>query len=403
MTYTRRRSSVLAAKLPRALFLAAEAPYPLAGGGALRSASLLHYLAQRYELDLIVFRQPGAPDPVKPLPAGLVNRPTVIELPANRRDWLARRVRNAWRVARRVPPLVDRFAGFEREVENAVKDRRYDLGVVEHFWCAPYWEQIAGACSQTVLDLHNIESVLHRRSAELETGAERFAHRLFAEAAQALEKKWIPLFSRVLTPSAEDRDAVLAQAPGACVTVYPNAIPLPPLPVGTRDEAIVFSGNLEYYPNLSAVRFFRNEIWPRVRSEWPAVSWRLVGKNPQAVRQWTAGDARIEVAGPVDDAVTELARSQIAVVPILAGSGTRLKILEAWGAALPVVSTRLGAEGLPVRDGREILLADRAPEFADAILRLKECAELRKELGDAGRHLLEAQFTWERAWESLEL
>ena len=99
--------------------LAPEAPYPLAGGGALRTASLLHHLARAYEVDLIVFRQPGAADPTEQLPGGLARRIFVIDLPPNSRGLAARALRNAARVTREVPPLVDRFAGFERPVEDA--------------------------------------------------------------------------------------------------------------------------------------------------------------------------------------------------------------------------------------------------------------------------------------------
>src|SRR5205085_1784877 len=85
--------------------------------------------------------------------------------------------------------------------------------------------------------------------------------------------------------------------------------------------------------------FFRREVWPRLRARWPGLVWRLVGKNPDAVRRFTAGDSRIQVVGPVSDAVRELARARAAVVPLLTGSGTRLKILEAWAAGLPVMPT----------------------------------------------------------------
>jgi glycosyltransferase involved in cell wall biosynthesis len=104
----------------------------------------------------------------------------------------------------------------------------------------------------------------------------------------------------------------------------------------------------------------------------------------------------------VQDAIAELARAKVAVVPLLAGSGTRLKILEAWAAGLPVVSTRLGAEGLPVEDGRHLLIADTAAGFAEAVSHLLENADLRDCLGRAGRSLLEAEFTWERAWRCLD-
>jgi glycosyltransferase involved in cell wall biosynthesis len=386
---------------PKALFLTPEAPYPMAGGGALRSASLLAYLTQSYQVDVITFRQPGDADPARQFPPGCARRIAVIDLPRHGRGLAARGFRNAIRLVRRVPPLVDRFSGYEEQVAAAVEGEAYEVGVIEHFWCASYWSQIAPACRRTVLDLHNIESILHGRCAEVETGPEGLAHRVFAKSALERERGWFPRFSEILTASERDAEAVRERTPRARITVYPNAIPLPPLPVGEGDFAVVFSGNLEYHPNVSAVRFFRQQVWPQLRERWPALVWRLVGKNPEAVRQWIGGDDRIEARGAVTDAIAELARAQIAVAPILAGSGTRLKILEAWGAGLPVVSTRLGAEGLPVEDGRDLLLADGAVEFANAVTRLIECRELRLQLGQAGRHLLESQFTWEKAWQSL--
>ena len=390
------------AERPRALFLSPEAPYPLAGGGALRSASLLQYLARHFDVDVILFRQPGAPDPAGDLPPGLVRRATLVQLPAHRRGAAARSLRNAVRLARRVPPLVDRFSGFEAEISSAVGGRQYQLGVIEHFWCARYQPHIAPACVLTVLDLHNIESVLHARCAETEPGAQRVAHRFFAQAAHALERKWLPRFSRILTASEEDAAHVLHRAPRATVTVYPNAIPLPPLPSVSREPVVIFSGNLEYHPNISAVRFFRREVWPLLRSRWPDLIWRLVGKNPEAVLRWISGDARIEVRGPVPDAIPELARAQVAVAPILAGSGTRLKILEAWAAGVPVVSTRLGVEGLPAEDGCHVLLADNGTDFAQAISRILECRELQQKLAGSGRRLVEDRFTWEQVWKILD-
>ena len=382
--------------------LAPEAPYPLAGGGALRTASLVHYLAQRGAVDLIVFRQPGEPDPGKELPAGLVRKITAIDLPAHSRSGVARAARNAGRLARHVPPLVDRFAGFEHEVRAAIGTARYEIGVVEHSWCAPYAAVLGQACSRMVLDLHNIESVLHERCGAVESSAAGFAHRVFAAASRELERRWLPRFSEVLATSGSDAERLRAMAPGARVVVYPNAIPAVELPARADEEALAFSGNMEYHPNRRAVQFFRQEVWPQLRQEWPRLIWRLIGKNPQAVRQWTSGDPRIEATGPVDDAVKELARCRLAVVPLLAASGTRLKILEAWAAGLPVVSTPLGAEGLPGRDGENLLLAEGGAAFARAVSRLLSSSHLRQELGRAGRLLLEREFTWEKAWEKLD-
>src|SRR3954453_750944 len=163
---------------PTALFLTPEAPFPLHGGGALRSASLLEYLATRYQVDVIVFRQPGAPDPAGQIPTRLVRNITVIDLPENGRSFAARALRNAGRVVRRTPPLIDRFAGFTRQIAAVISGRHYDLGVIEHFWCSPYLEQLAPLCPRTVLDLHNVESVLHQRCASAEGRATGAAHRV---------------------------------------------------------------------------------------------------------------------------------------------------------------------------------------------------------------------------------
>jgi hypothetical protein len=286
----------------------------------LRTASLLGYLARRYDVDLIVFRQPGAPHPAAALPAGLVRGVTVIDLPAHGRGLASRALRNAARMARHTPPLVDRFAGFEAQVSGAVQGRQYAVGVIEHSWCAPYLDAISSACAVTALDLHNIESLLHARCAATEQGPAAFSHHIFAHASLDFEKRWLPRFAQVLVASERDAAAAACIAPSANVLVYPNAIPARPLPDEIRRQAIVFSGNMEYHPNRAAVRFFRREVWPRLRASHPDLVWRLVGKNPQAVSAFTAGDPRIEVTGEVEDAVLELARAQVAVAPLRAAA-----------------------------------------------------------------------------------
>jgi polysaccharide biosynthesis protein PslH len=185
--------------------------------------------------------------------------------------------------------------------------------------------------------------------------------------------------------------------------VYPNALPMAPCLRPEKQDVVVFSGNLEYHPNIMAVRFFRREIWPLLRARWPDLVWRLVGKNAHAVRRFTEGDPRIQVTGPVADAIVELAPAKVAVAPLLAGSGTRLKILEAWAAGCAVVSTSLGAEGLDARDGEHLFLADDAAGFAGAVSKLLESAELRVRVAAAGRELYERCYTWQAAWARLDL
>lgn len=383
--------------------LSPEAPYPLHGGGSLRTASLLGYLARRYAVDLIVFREPQAAHPLASLPPGLVRNLHVIELRHHSKNIVARAIRNGLRLLRRVPPLVDRFSGFDAQVAAATSGRHYRVAIAEHFWCAPYIDRLAAVSEKTVLDLHNIESVLHAGCAATEPRLAALGHRHFHIACRALEAALFPRYSQILTASAEDARRVREISPAANVAVYPNALPWTPVPSCPQQFVIAFSGNLEYHPNQTAVRFFAGEIWPGLRERWPGLVWRLIGKNPDAVKRFAQGDSRIQFTGPIPDAISELAAAGVVVVPLLTGSGTRLKILEAWAAARPVVSTRIGAEGLPAKHGENILLADTAPEFVQAVSQLLENPEMRDRLGKAARLEFERNFTWEAAWRALQL
>jgi glycosyltransferase involved in cell wall biosynthesis len=389
-------------KKPKALFLSAEAPYPAVGGGPLRSASLLEYLARCYALHAIVFHQAGEADPELAIPPGRVERLDVIDLPYHSKHPFARAVRNAFRIVRDRPPLVDRFSGSARQVSTFLAGEQYETAVIEHFWCAPYIEQVRPHCRSAILDLHNIESVWHRTLAASESALRAWALRRFATASVALERKWLPKFDSILATSTIDADLARQLAPGVNVSVYPNALPETPQPRRLERQEVVFSGNLEYPPNISAVRFFHKSIWPVLQSRWPELKWRIVGKNPDAIRPFVAGDPCIQVTGFVEDAVAVLAEGQVAVIPLLAGSGTRVKILEAWAAGTPVVSTTLGAQGLDCADGTHLLLADEPCRFADSVSRLLASPQDRLRIGSAGRQLFEERYTWPAAWKTLD-
>lgn len=389
-------------KKPSALFLSAEAPYPTVGGGPLRSASLLEYLARRYDVHAIVFRQAGDPDPGLAIPPGRVEKLDVIDLPYHSKRPAARAIRNAMRILRNRPPLIDRFSGAGRRISLLLAGRRYETAVIEHFWCAPYLEQVRPHAHRVVLDLHNIESAWHSSIASLESPVRAWALRRFAQASAALERIWLPQFDSILATSTSDAELARHLAREAKVFVYPNSLPDIAQPPRLERHEVVFSGNLEYAPNISAIRFFRESIWPKLEARWPELRWRIVGKNPDAIRPLVAGHPRIIVTGFVEDAAATLAGSQVAVVPLLAGSGTRIKILEAWAAATPVVSTTFGAEGLHCADEQHLLLRDDPDRFADAVSKLLASPEDRLRLGSAGRRLFEERYTWPAAWKTLD-
>ena len=380
---------------PRALFLSPEAPYPTLGGGALRSASVIEYLCRHYAVDAIVFAETM-------LPPGRIERLETIRLPYHSKRPIARVLRNAIRLLRNRPPLLDRFAGFHYEIADFVASQTYDLAVIEHFWCAPYLADLRPSCKAVWLNLHNIESVWHQRLAGHSSRMQSLAHQRFAEAYRVLERLWLPKFDGLLVTSRDDAEQVGRISAVSQVIVYPNALPIVP-PIDKReDDVIAFSGNLEYEPNRAALLFFLNRIWPSIRDRWPAVKFRVIGKNPHAVRRLFAGDTRIELIGAVEDAIACLASAKVAVVPVLTGSGTRIKILEAWAGATPVVSTSIGAEGLEYHAGQHLLIADRPDEFAAQVSQLLASPDRRIELGQAGRKLCQDRYTWITAWRELE-
>ncbi|MCU1325460.1 MAG: glycosyl transferase, group 1 [Bryobacterales bacterium] len=380
--------------------LTPEPPYPLRGGGAFRVASLLHYFARFADVDLIFLSDSGRP---AELPKGLVRQQTVIPLPPSSRSLVARYWRNGRRALRGVPPLVDRVSGLEDRVAEALAGRRYDCGLIEHFWAAGYLPQLAQACGEVILDLHNIESTLHARCAETSGGLVALGHRRFATRSLAMERSLLPGFSLVLTTSEHDRLRANAIAPQATTAVYPNAYPYEerqstvPTP-----NTIVFSGNFEYHPNIDGVRFLIREIWPEILRRNSAARLRLVGRGEAFIREAVAGATNVELTGPVDDALAEIGQAAVVIAPLRSGSGTRVKILEAWAAGRAVVATSLAAEGLEIEKGRDIELADDPIAFAETVCRLLRQPSERQKLADGGRHTLQQKYTWEAAWRALD-
>lgn len=166
---------------------------------------------------------------------------------------------------------------------------------------------------------------------------------------------------------------------------------------------LVFTGSMDWLPNIDGVRWFVQEVLPLVRRERPDCSVVVAGRRPTAeVQAFAAQDPGVQVTGTVADIRPYLWGSSVAIVPLRIGGGTRLKIYESMAAGLPVVSTTVGAEGLVCHPGEDILLADSPPEFARACLDLLERADLRRELASRALDLVAARFSWDAVSRSFE-
>jgi glycosyltransferase involved in cell wall biosynthesis len=256
-----------------------------------------------------------------------------------------------------------------------------------------------------VLDEHNIEFDLQKRTAKTAAGAVR---RVFAEANwRKLHGEEVAAWKQaagISVTSTRDASLLREEVPRARCVVAPNGVDLdefspprtPPDP-----DAVVFFGAHNYFPNTDALRFFLAEIWPRVIAARPSSRLRVVGPPPPSDVQMGAHES-VVFTGFVPDLVAEVGRAAVAIAPLRIGGGTRLKVVEAMALARPLVATRIGAEGLEVEDGRDLLLADTPSDFAAALLRLLNDPREAAELGLRGRRRVEEAYGWSACARVLE-
>jgi glycosyltransferase involved in cell wall biosynthesis len=378
-----------------------EAPYPLDGGGALRTASLLQYLATQYDVDLIAFRHPGQ-QVAEMLPVGLVRQTGTVPLRPHKNNLTARAARNAIRMIRLKPPLLDRFSGYDGEIEELLQGSIYDVAVLEHFWSATYLPLAKRHARRAILNLHNIESAWHHSCAGAGPYGRSLVHQCFQHAASRQEKRFLKRSDLTLVASEEDARRVREIAPQTPICVYPNAIPWRDVINCETEFSLAFSGNLEYEPNRVGLRYFVSRIWPVLKARFPSLAFRIIGKNAHAIQSEVAGLESVECTGAVEDTFGWLSKSMIAIAPLLSGSGTRLKIIEAWAAQRAVVSTSIGAEGLGATHGQSLLLADTPEDFVEAVGNLLTDDRVRQRIAKNGREEYERKFTWSIAWKALD-
>ena len=245
----------------------------------------------------------------------------------------------------------------------------------------------------TVLFQHNVESALWQRMATTESNpVKRFAYQIEARKMTRYERRALRKFHHVIAVSEHDRQQMLAMDPSCSITVVPTGVdtqkyPLAP-PASANPPRIVFTGSMDWEPNIDAVDYFCREIFPRVRAEFPAAVFQIVGRNPHARVKQLASPS-VQVTGTVPSVAEYLRDATVVVVPLRIGGGTRLKIFEAMAMGKAVISTSIGAEGLDVESGRDLMLADDAASIAQAInllLRDAACAGDTKKLPPDSPH-----------------
>jgi sugar transferase (PEP-CTERM/EpsH1 system associated) len=262
----------------------------------------------------------------------------------------------------------------------------------------------------SILFTHNVEAEIWRRHAETEQRPVR--KWLYSQQWKRMlrfEGRTVARFDRVLAVSDVDRETLQRLYPrelGAPVSVIPTGVdtkyfaPHPEDPAGRR--RLVFTGSMDWLPNADGVLYFCREILPRIREAEPEVTFTIVGRSPTPDVRRLAEDHGIEVTGRVEDVRPYLARSAVYVVPLRIGGGTRLKIFEAMSAGRAVVSTTIGAEGLPAEHGRHLHLADSPQSFADSVVTLLRDGDARRRIEREARALVTERYDWAAAAVHLE-
>jgi sugar transferase (PEP-CTERM/EpsH1 system associated) len=387
-------------------FVTVRVPFPLNSGGRIRTFHLLKHISQVHRVTLVTAVESAEEARAA---AALEERLPQVTLRLARvppRNTLARRAGRALRSP--IDQLPYTWAGyrhprFTQNLRHALTAERYDLLHCDHTQVAH--AVLALETPPRLLNAHNVDSVLIERLAVVERRSWRRALLGWqARKVAAAERRIYPAFDGALAMSEVDRVHIERLAAGKPVWTIPNGVDVgwfEPTPSEPEPGLMVFSGAMDWLPNVDAVEFFAREILPLVRTRLPAARLLVAGRDPSpALRARLAGTG-VELTGTVDDIRPYLARGALFVVPLRVGSGTRLKILEAWAMGRPVLSTTLGAEGLPARDGDNIAIADEPARFAERAATLLEDPATARRLGAAGRQVVEETWSWKRIGDRL--
>ncbi|MBN1826478.1 MAG: glycosyltransferase [Candidatus Eisenbacteria bacterium] len=308
----------------------------------------------------------------------------------------------SYRVTRHTLPAV------ARETARLLEGDHFDVVLLDTLFTAYLIPLIRESARKTpvVLVNHNFESLLFRRYLSGRSPFVRAAGLIELARVRRAEKEAAAAADRVLVLSGRDREGLLELSPEARISVLPPGAPVRPgerIPPPERPDTVIFLGNYRWEPNRQAARWLAQEIFPRIRRAAPDAELRLAGEDPDSAIAPLHDPGRgIRVLGHIEDAATTIQGAAIFAVPLRVGGGVRLKILEAMANERPVVSTTLGAEGIPYVSGEHLLEADGEEAIAAGIILLIRDRERAARIARAGRELVEKKFGWDRIVERLE-
>lgn len=373
-------------------------------GGKIRSYNILRDLARRHSVTFFSFHGAHENDQHPGL-AKLFERVVCVPLSLPAPKSSAELADYGVRLFSPQPYGITKFCRrkVRQQLNALLKENTYDIIVCDFLTPAgviPWDSPIP-----KVIFTHNVEAMIWKRQYKVAKnpiwkGISWWEWRKMETA----ERRYLRLADRVLTVSETDRDAFASFLPAQTISVIPTGVDVDyfkPVPTEENPNSLVFTGSMDWLPNEDAIFYFAEAILPLIKQQCPDVSLEVVGRNPsRKLKALVASEKAIRLTGWVEDIRPFLARGSVCIVPLRIGGGTRLKIFEAMAMGKSTVSTSVGAEGLPVQSGVNILLADTPQDFADAVLSLFRDANQRRRLGTAARTLVEENYSWSKIAEA---
>lgn len=386
------------------LFVSPYPPYPATFGGSQRIFHLMREAARSHRVFSLTFASTLG-EPVDRAPYEALCQ-EIVEVPRPDENKRALQLRSL--VSPRSYQLLSHTSpAMQAALDDLVRREFIDLVVLE-------FSQMTGLVvppgPAVVVDEHNVEWDLLARAAETSRGWLRRSYtKRESLRFRAEERAGLARADRVTVTSDRDREMLLADDPGLAIDVVPNGVDteaFAPAPGPGSPGTLVFAGAMHYGPNLEGALHFIQEILPLIRAQEPDVRFIAAGGKVAPELAALTGDG-VEATGYVDDIQPWFRKAAVFVVPLLAGGGTRFKVVEALSIQRPVVSTSLGAEGLDVEHDRHLLLADTPEAFAAATVALLRDRDRAERLAAEGRRLVERRYAWsavgrlqEQAWQA---
>ena len=401
------------------LFLSQVVPYPIDAGPKVRSYHVLRYLAAAgHRITLVTFcRQTDRPDDIRHLRQYCSAVHTV---PIYRS-----RVKDAWHLLLSLiqgqPFLIGRdWSPAMAELVRDLNTGTFDVVHADQLWMAPYallTQSHATNAPTLVLDAHNaVFQIPQRMSATSHNPIVRLMLDLETRKLARYEAATCRRFDRVVTVTQEDQSTLdNLMAPESLLASgeskknhHPEMTTIPicidpvakaAIPRSVDSHRVTFLGGLHWPPNAEGILWFAREVWPRVIQQVPEAVLTVIGKSPPSELVRVASTSTsYDITGYVPDPTPYLSETAAFIVPLHAGGGMRVKIVDAWSWGLPIVSTRIGSEGLEYQDKINLLIADTAADFSQSVVRLLTDPELAARLSAAGRRTAEERYDWRKVY-----